>query len=282
MSRKFCAEMYDSNRDEVRTVDHNDSEQKMKIYVGTSGYGYKEWKGTFYPEKITAGEMLRFYSDRLSSVEINNTFYRMPKESVLASWSGQVPDDFVFAIKAPQIITHLKRLRNTDEETDYLFRTLSVLGRKLGPVLFQFPGSFHADRSVLNAFLDPVPDMSCAFEFRHPSWFDDEILGLLRAKGCSLCIADTDENPSHELISTASWGYLRLRRSEYTDAALSQWVESIHSQKWKKAFVFFKHEEGGKGPAMAIRFQKLAGSTVNKSVAVKSKKPLRRHGEGGI
>ena len=135
----------------------------MKIYVGTSGYGYKEWKGKFYPEKISPKEMLRFYSERLSAVEINNTFYHMPTEGVLSSWADQVRSDFVFAIKAPQVITHLKRLRNVGAETAYLFSTLSVLGRKLGPVLFQLPGSFHVDRPALEAFLDLIPNnMSCA------------------------------------------------------------------------------------------------------------------------
>ncbi len=236
----------------------------MNIYVGTSGYGYKEWKGIFYPEKISPKEMLRFYSERLGAVEINNTFYHMPTEVVLTSWAEQVPDDFVFALKAPQIITHLKRLRNVDEETDYLFRTLSVLDRKLGPVLFQFPGSFHADYPALKAFLDLIPDMSCAFEFRSPSWLDVKIPDLLRERGCSLCVADTDENPANEIINMAPWGYMRLRRSDYTDADLSQWMERILSQKWDRAFVFFKHEEEAKGPEMAMRFRGLINAGVKK------------------
>jgi uncharacterized protein YecE (DUF72 family) len=233
----------------------------MKLYVGTSGFGYKEWKGKFYPEKISPKEMLRFYSERLGAVEINNTFYHMPKESVLLSWADQVPDDFVFAFKAPQVITHLKRLKHVDEETEYLFRTLSVLEGKLGPVLFQFPKSFHADLPALNYFLALIPGtVSCAFEFRNPSWLTGEIFDLLRERGCSLCVADTDEDPVTEVISVATWGYLRLRRSDYTEADLSQWMERIHAQKWKRAFVFFKHEEEAKGPEMAIRFQKLADS----------------------
>ncbi len=238
----------------------------MKIYVGTSGYGYREWKGKFYPEKISAKEMLRFYSERLNTVEINNTFYHMPKESVLLSWAEQVPNGFVFALKAPQVITHLKQLRNVFEETGYLFRTLSALDKKLGPVLFQFPKSFHADQAALKDFLALIPgDMACAFEFRSPSWLDAEILDLLREKGFSLCIADADENPANEIINTASWGYLRLRRSDYTDADLSKWMERILSQKWKRAFVFFKHEDDAKGPEMAIRFRELADSRVKKS-----------------
>lgn len=233
----------------------------MKILAGTSGYGYKEWKGIFYPEKISSKEMLRFYSERLGTVEINNTFYHMPTRSVLASWAEQVPRDFIFALKAPQVITHLKRLRNVTEETEYLFSTLSVLDRKLGPVLFQFPKSFRADRPALKDFLPLIPaNMSCTFEFRSPSWLDVGILDLLREKGCSLCIADADENPANEIISTAAWGYLRLRRSDYTNADLSQWIERILSQKWQKAFVFFKHEEEAKGAEMALRFRELADS----------------------
>jgi uncharacterized protein YecE (DUF72 family) len=224
----------------------------MKIHVGTSGYSYKEWKGKFYPEKISPKDMLRFYAERLNTVEINNTFYHMPTESMLASWAEQVGSDFVFALKAPQVITHWKRLRNVGSETEYLFRSLSTLDRKPGPVLFQFPKSFPANAPALEAFLALIPDnASCAFEFRNPSWLEDDILGLLRSKGCSLCIADADEDPAQVIISTATWGYLRLRRSDYTDAALSHWAE------WERAFVFFKHEDGAKGPELAMRFQGL-------------------------
>lgn len=233
----------------------------MKIYIGTSGYGYKEWKGKFYPEKISPKEMLGFYSKRFGAVEINNTFYHMPREDILTSWAGQVPDDFVFAIKAPQVITHLKRLRNVEAETDYLFRSLSVLDRKLGPVLFQFPKSFHADGPLLKNFLALIPgNTACAFEFRSSSWLNKEILALLQERGFSLCTADTDENPAERITGTAPWGYLRLRRSEYTEADLSQWLEKILSQRWKKAFVFFKHEEEAKGPEMANRFFELTRS----------------------
>lgn len=233
----------------------------MKIYTGTSGYSYKEWKGKFYPEKISPREMLRFYSERLNSVEINNTFYHMPTENVLLSWAVQVPDNFLFALKAPRIITHLKRLEKVEEETEYLFSTLSVLKQKLGPVLFQFPGSFRADKHALENFLRLIPDyVPCALEFRSPSWLAAEILDFLRDKGCSLCIADTAEKPANEIISTAPWGYLRLRRSDYTDADLAQWLEIISSQKWEKAFVFFKHEEGAVGAEMAMRFRELADS----------------------
>jgi uncharacterized protein YecE (DUF72 family) len=237
----------------------------MKIHVGTSGYAYKEWKGKFYPAKVSPKEMLRFYAERLDTVEINNTFYHMPTEKVLTSWAEQVHGHFLFALKAPQAITHFKQLRNVSGETEYLFRTLSVLGGKLGPVLFQFPKSFRADRTKLQDFLSLIPgDTACAFEFRSPSWLEDEILDLLRERGSSLCIADADESPANEIIPTGPWGYLRLRRSDYTEANLSQWLERILSQKWERAFVFFKHEEEAKGPEMAVRFRELADSIKGK------------------
>jgi len=237
----------------------------MKIHVGTSGFAHKEWKGKFYPEKILPKDMLRYYSGRLNTVEINNTFYHMPKESVLTSWAEQVPDNFVFALKAPQVITHIRQLRNVFEETEYLFNTLSVLDRKLGPLLFQFPKSFRADRPLLENFFPLIPgNTACAFDFRSPTWLEGGIPDLLRDKGYSWCIEDTDENPIEEVISTASWGYLRLRRSDYTNADLSQWVERILSQKWERVFVFFKHEDEAKGPELAMRFQELVGSEVKK------------------
>jgi uncharacterized protein YecE (DUF72 family) len=228
----------------------------MKIHVGTSGYGYKEWKGKFYPEKISPRDMLRFYSVRLETVEINNTFYHLPRESVLSAWAEQVPADFVFAIKAPQVITHLKQLRNVDAEMEYLFRSLAILGKKLGPVLFQLPKSFRANYALLAAFLDLIPaGAACAFEFRSPSWLDGNIMDLLRERGHTVCTADTDEAPAHDIPGPTTWGYLRLRRTDYTDAVLSHWRERIVSRKWDRAFVFFKHEEEAKGPAMAIRFR---------------------------
>lgn len=239
----------------------------MNIYVGTSGFGHKEWKGKFYPEKISAKDMLRFYAGRLKTVEINNTFYHMPNGTVLTSWSEQVPPDFVFALKAPQVITHMKRLKQVSSEAGYLFKSLSVLDKKLGPILFQFPESFHANAPTLEAFLALIPDhTSCAFDFRSPSWLNEEILDLLRKKGCSWCIEDTDEKPLQEIISTTTWGYLRLRRSDYTDADLSQWAEKVLAQNWERAFVFFKHEgEAAKGPELAMRFQELVDSRVKES-----------------
>ena len=236
----------------------------MKIHVGTSGYGYKEWKGIFYPEKISPHDMLRFYGERFDAVEINYTFYHMPTVAGLTSWSEQVPDDFMFSLKAPQVITHMKLLKNVGEETGYFFKTMSVLEKKVGPALFQFPGSFRANPAALEEFLALIPGtLPCAFEFRSKSWFKDEILDLLRCRGCSLCTADTDEKPADEIISTAPWGYLRLRRSDYTESDLSQWLERILAQKWERAFVFFKHEEEAKGPELARRFRELADARVS-------------------
>jgi uncharacterized protein YecE (DUF72 family) len=237
----------------------------MKIHVGTSGYGYKEWKGIFYPEKISPHDMLRFYGERFNTVEINYTFYHMPTVAGLSGWAEQVPDDFYFSLKAPQAITHLKLLKNVKEETKYFFRTMSVLKNKSGPALFQLPGSFRANPAVLEEFLSLIPaNMTCAFEFRSKSWFKKEILELLRAKDCCLCTADTDEKPAGEIISTATWGYLRLRRTDYTEADLSLWLERILAQNWEQAFVFFKHEEEAKGPELAKRFQELSEARVGK------------------
>jgi uncharacterized protein YecE (DUF72 family) len=231
----------------------------MKIYVGTSGYGYKEWKGIFYPEKISPHDMLRFYGERFDTVEINYTFYHMPTVAGLYSWADQVPDDFLFALKAPQVITHMKILRDVGDETRYYFKTLSVLKKRLGPALFQFPGSFRANPQVLEEFLHLIPKNSlCTFDFRSRSWFRKDILELLRARDFSLCTEDTDEKPVDEIVSTASWGYLRLRRSGYSDPDLSQWLERILAQSWERVFVYFKHEEEAKGPELARRFRELA------------------------
>ncbi len=227
----------------------------MKVSVGTSGYSYKAWLGSFYPEDLSPKEMLRSYSSRLSAVEINNTFYRLPKESVLASWAEEVPIDFRFALKGAQKITHVKRLKDTDAEVEYLFRMAAVLGPKLGAILFQLPPNLRKDIERLERFLALIPsERAVAFEFRHPSWFDDEVFGLLRARNCALCLADTDESERSNLISTATWGYLRLRRSQYSRADLLQWSERILLQPWDRAYVFFKHEEEGIGPKLAAEF----------------------------
>jgi uncharacterized protein YecE (DUF72 family) len=232
----------------------------MQFFVGTSGYSYKEWKGSFYPEKLPQKEMLRYYAARLGTVEINNTFYRMPRASVLESWAQQVPEGFRFVLKASQRITHHKRLRDAGDETEYLIRTAAVLQQRRGPLLFQLPPDFKKDLPRLEAFLSLLGDGGpAALEFRHASWFDGDVFECLRANSCALCFADMEESPGADLVRTAPWGYVRLRREDYTDESLREWIERLRAQGWDEAYVFFKHEDAGTGPRLAARFLELAG-----------------------
>jgi uncharacterized protein YecE (DUF72 family) len=234
----------------------------MKLHVGTSGYSYKEWKGPFYPEDLPAKEMLSYYSRKLPAVEINNTFYRLPQPAMIENWKEQVPLSFRFSIKATQRITHIKRLNNVADETKYLLETASLLQERLGVVLFQLPPNMKKDTGRLEAFLKQLPpDARAAFEFRHESWFDDDTLQLVRARACALVVSDTDEKPLSEITSTAGWGYLRLRRVSYDERDLAVWMERVKNQKWKEAFVFFKHEDEGTGPKLAAQFLKLENPT---------------------
>jgi uncharacterized protein YecE (DUF72 family) len=195
--------------------------------------------------------MLRFYAERFPSVEINNTFYRMPTESVLTRWAAETPEAFSFVLKAPRRITHERRLSDADSVSFFL-NTSAALGAKRGPLLFQLPPFFKKDLGRLQDFLALLPaGIRAAFEFRHASWNDAEVLDVLRARGAALCIADTDEEPVEVVSATADWGYLRLRRAEYDEAALGGWADRIRAQPWSQAWVFFKHEEEGKGPALA-------------------------------
>jgi uncharacterized protein YecE (DUF72 family) len=232
----------------------------MHYFVGTSGYSYKEWKGSFYPEKLPQKEMLRFYSQKFAAVEVNSSFRRMPEASVLKSWAQQVPEGFRFALKAPQAITHFKRLKNAKAETRELLRTASVLKGRQGPLLFQLPPNFKKDLPRLKTFLRLIGRRTpAAFEFRHESWFDDEVFDCLRENSCALCTADSEDSPWTDLVTTAGWGYVRLRRERYTAKRLQQWSENIRSQLWSETYVFFKHEDTGTGPKLAERFLKLAG-----------------------
>lgn len=231
----------------------------MNLYVGTSGYSYKEWKGTFYPQNMPEKEMLRFYGQRFQTVEINNTFYRMPKPSVLEAWAAEVPDNFKFVLKASQRITHMQRLKNTDDSLAYLLKVASTLKGRLGPLLFQLPPYLKKDVARLRDFLQSLPAERCsAFEFRHQSWFAEEVFELLRQHQTVLCIAEAENDLEIPFVSTADWGYLRLRRPDYGDTELKAWAKRVGAQKWRDAFIFFKHEEEGKGPAMAKRFLELA------------------------
>jgi len=233
----------------------------MRIRVGTSGYSYKPWKGPFYPEDLPDAKMLAYYGEHLPTVEINNTFYRMPKRDVLERWAGEVPESFRFVLKASQRITHRKRLRDVGEEISYFFETAAVLGERLGPVLFQLPPFSKKDAPRLRDFLAGLPrGARAALEFRHESWFDDEVFGVLREGGAAHCLADTDEGEADPaLVATGDWGYLRLRRSEYSDAELGRWLERIRAQPWREAYVFFKHEDEGRGPDLAQRLLALLG-----------------------
>ncbi|MDX1644296.1 MAG: DUF72 domain-containing protein, partial [Thermoanaerobaculia bacterium] len=225
----------------------------MRLSTGTSGYSYKAWKGSFYPDDLADGEMLSYYASRLPAVEINNTFYRMPKESELARWADEVPESFRFALKVSRRITHFKRLRECEEELRYLLETVQTLGERLGALLFQLPPNFARDDERLTDFLDLLPPRCrAAFEFRHDSWFDEAVYDLLRQhRGATLCIAETDERRWDEIPTTGDWGYLRLRRDDYSRREVEAWAERIARQPWEEAYAFFKHEDAGEGPRLA-------------------------------
>ena len=232
----------------------------MNLYVGTSGYSFPEWKGTFYPAELPAKRMLNYYGQHFRAVEINNTFHRMPKVSVLETWAGEVPSDFRFVLKAPQQITHVQRLKDVDESLSYLLEVAGVLQEHLGPILFQLPPNLKKDLPRLRDFLALLPPRRrVAFEFRHQSWFDDEVFALLQRNQAALCIAEAENDLEIPFLSTADWGYLRLRRPDYGAAELKKWAKRVRGEKWRDVFVFFKHEDAGKGPILAERFLELAG-----------------------
>jgi uncharacterized protein YecE (DUF72 family) len=226
-----------------------------KLLAGASGYSFKEWKGAFYPADMKPEGMLAWYAERLPTVEINNTFYQMPRPSVLERWAAEVSEEFTFALKASQRITHFQRLKNAADSLSYLLKVAGALKNRLGPLLFQTPPDFERDTNRLREFLALLPrDCRAAFEFRHQSWFDDEVFRVLRDHHAALCVAEAENKLEVPLVSTADWGYLRLRRLDYSDAGLIQWAERIDRQPWQDAFVFFKHEDKGKGPQFASRF----------------------------
>jgi uncharacterized protein YecE (DUF72 family) len=226
----------------------------MRVLAGTSGFSYKEWKGSFYPEDLPADRMLAYYSERLPAVEINNTFYRMPKPALLESWAAEVAPEFRFVLKASQRITHFKRLKDTGSDVEYFFGVASTLGERLGPVLVQLPPNLKKDLPRLEAFLATLPaGARAAFEFRHASWFEEDVFEVLRGKGAALCVAE-DEELATPLVATAPWGYLRLRRQDYDGAAVAAWADRVRAQSWSEAYVFFKHEDAGSGPRLAAEF----------------------------
>ena len=229
------------------------------IYVGTSGYSYKEWKGSFYPTNLSPKDMLAYYAERFKTVELNNTFYRLPKPNMIESWMAQVPKDFRFSVKASQGITHFRRLKDAAAATRTMLNVMSTFQDRLAAVLFRMPEDFEKDIERLETFLKALPaDTRAVFEFRHPSWFDDEVLALLRSQNRVLCVSDRDEMPLDHIDKTADWGYVRLRRANYSDADLKTWAKRIKAQKWKDTYVFFKHEDKGTGPKLAAQFHELA------------------------
>ena len=226
-----------------------------RLRVGASGYSYKEWKGSFYPGTIKPDGMLAFYAQHLSTVEINNTFYQMPKASVLEHWSHAVPEAFRFAIKASRRISHDARLK-ADEAADsvaYLYRNLATLGAKRGPVLFQLPPFLKKDLPRLGEFLGLLPQgHQAVFEFRNDSWFDDDVYAALQGAGAALCLSEREDNAPPPLVETASWGYLRLRLESYSEADLAQWSERIAATQWQETHVYFMHEPTAPGYAASL------------------------------
>jgi len=216
----------------------------MMLRIGTSGYSYKEWKGTFYPEGLKASGMLSYYAGKLGTVEINNTFYRLPTPKLLEGWASQVPESFRFVLKASQKITHFKRLKGVEEEMGFLVDSARTLGPRLGAFLVQIPPNLKRDDDRLAAFLGLLPPgMRAAFEVRHPSWLVPEVFSLLEKHGVALVASQTDEEPDPEVTRTAPWGYLCLRKTAYQPAELDSWSRRIAGMGWEEAFIFFKHEQ---------------------------------------
>jgi uncharacterized protein YecE (DUF72 family) len=231
----------------------------MRLLAGTSGFSYKEWQGPFYPEKLPAKAMLEHYAGRLPIVEINNTFYRMPNAAALAGWRSQVPDTFRFAIKAPRRITHIRRLRDCSAEIEYLFAALPSIEPCLGSVLFQLPPFFKRDTGVLTEFVAALPaGCKAAFEFRHESWFADDVFAALAARNLALAHSESD-TAEHDLPWTADWAYLRLRKTQYSPRDLEAWLAKLRSAKLAEVQVFFKHEDQATGPLLALKLLELAG-----------------------
>jgi len=225
----------------------------MQLLAGTSGFSYKEWLGKFYPEKLPGEAMLRYYAERLATVEINNTFYRMPAEAMLARWASEVPAHFAFTLKAPRRITHEKRLKEAEPDVAEFVRRAQVLGEKLGVLLFQLPPYLKKDLPRLKDFLGLLPQGTrAAFEFRNESWQADDVYEALRTRGAMLCVTDTDAGDT-PFVATADQGYLRLRRTHYADAELRAWAERIAALPLERIYVYFMHEDDAVGTGWALR-----------------------------
>jgi uncharacterized protein YecE (DUF72 family) len=226
-----------------------------RILAGASGYSYKEWMGNFYPEKIRPDEMLQWYAERLPTVEINNTFYRIPKTSVLEAWAAATPQNFRFAIKASRRITHIARLKieTVGEPLGWLYKNLAALGPKRGTVLFQLPPNLKKDLPRLAAFLELLPeDHGASFEFRNETWFADDVYDALKGAGAALCLSEREDNAPPPLVETAPWGYVRLRLENYTDDELRTWAKRLEVTSWREINVYFMHEPTAPAYAKAL------------------------------
>jgi len=226
-----------------------------KLLAGASGYSFKEWKGTFYPEKMKPEEMLPFYSERLPTVEINNTFYQMPKVAVLENWACIVPESFKFAIKASRRITHMSRLKadTAADSVQFLYEKLKTLGAKRGPVLYQLPPFLKKDLPRLTEFLALLPQgHGAAFEFRNDTWFADDVYDALKGAGAALCLSEREDNAPPPLVETAPWGYVRLRLEEYSEADLGQWAKRLAATGWREIYAYFMHEPTAPGYASTL------------------------------
>jgi uncharacterized protein YecE (DUF72 family) len=232
----------------------------MNVLTGTSGFSYTAWRGSFYPDKLPAAKMLAFYADKLSAVEINNTFYRMPNPSLLERWAAETPASFRFALKSPRQITHMRKLVDVGDAVARLGETARALGDRLGPILFQLPPFVRKDLGVLEAFLSTLETLPhrlrAAVEFRHASWLADDVYDVLRRHDAALCIADSEDFAT-PFEATAGWGYLRLRRQDYDEPALRGWADRLKATRYDAAYVFFKHEDEGAGPALAQSFRSM-------------------------
>ena len=230
----------------------------MRFYIGTSGYNYPEWRGSFYPEKFPTAKMLAFYAERFTTVEVNYTLYRMPTQGLLEGWAKGTPDGFTFTLKAPRRITHDSKLQRCEDLTRTFCQTASTLGSKQGALLFQLPPTFKRDDAVLSAFVDLIPEGTrAAFEFRHASWHDEAVFDVLRRRNIALCIADS-EKMSTPVVATADYAYFRLRDEGYGDADIERWARVMKDLPGlSDAYVYFKHEEQGKGPLFASALMKL-------------------------
>jgi len=231
-----------------------------RLHVGTSGYNFPEWRGSFYPPKLASAKWLAYYAQQLGTVEINYTFYRMPNAKTVAGWDAATPEGFNFVLKAPQRITHIARLKNIDDSLRFFVETIRKLNAKLGAVLFQLPPNFKKDLARLSDLLTQFPsDVRAACEFRHASWWSDDVYELLRSTNTALCVADTEEGTT-PLVATADFGYVRLRDTGYSEDELKDWLGKLHDtgRGWTDAFVFFKHEEHGVGPKLAAQLAAIA------------------------